>query len=62
MAKNNKATFIATSDSNTVSKLTELGYEIVNENNGITTFYNDTTIKAKFSDLKHCTYTDKLCF
>lgn len=52
--------FIMTSDPETATKLKKLGFSIISESNGFTTFLNDHSIPVKFSAGDKLVYTNKL--
>ena len=52
--------FIKCSDADTVAKLKKLGFSIVSESNGITTFLNDKSIPVKFSAGEKVLFTNKI--
>ena len=55
-----KKNFLMTSDPETAAKLKKLGFSIISESNGITTFLNDNSIPAKFSTGDKVVYTNKI--
>lgn len=55
----NKLNFIRTSDAETISKLKQLGFQVLEETNNYTTFLNHTKKKLDFDD-KKVVYTNKL--
>lgn len=52
--------FIKCSDAETIAKLKRLGFSIVSESNGITTFVNDKSIPVNFSAGDKIVYTNKI--
>lgn len=54
-----KQTFIKTSDPDMVAKLKALGFIVVSEQGGITTFLNDVSITQTFAN-DPVVYSDKL--
>ena len=52
--------FIKCSDADTIAKLKKLGFSVVSEGNGITTFLNDKSIPVRFSTGEKVVYTNKI--
>ncbi len=53
--------FIKTTDKETMNKLKDLGFQMVDCSGGVWTFINDTDTKLSF-DIGKITYSNKLCF
>ncbi len=59
--KNTTLPFIKTTDEETMNKLKNLGFQIVDCSGGVWTFVNDADAKLSF-DTSKITYSNKLCF
>nr|DAU18464.1 MAG TPA: hypothetical protein [Bacteriophage sp.] len=59
--KNTTLPFIKTTDEETMNKLKDLGFQMVDCSSGVWTFINDTDTKLSF-DTSKITYSNKLCF
>lgn len=57
-----KTTFIKTSDIKTKEKLLNLGYELISDNNNISTFLNDVNLQFDKNEIKNAIYSNMLTF